>query len=36
MEGKNYLKDNIANKIESDGKRTINTWGTSKSPTKDF
>jgi hypothetical protein len=36
MEGKSYLKDNIANKIRRDGKKIINTWGTSKSPTKDL
>jgi hypothetical protein len=36
MEGKSYLKDNIVNKIGRDGKRIINTWGTSKSSTKDL
>ncbi len=30
------LEGQHCNKIESDGKRMINTWGTSKSPTKDF
>jgi hypothetical protein len=36
MKGKHYLKDNIANEIGGGGKSSINTWGTSISPTKDL